>query len=76
MDGELRARSIEELKKIGFRIQTGSYEFDAEEVREIEEAARSALDRPPLKILGDVLMWLLPPILLIVVILWVARFSR
>jgi hypothetical protein len=72
IDGELLAKTPEELAEIGRRIEAGTYVFDEQEVQRVVLAAREALGVPARKLIGDVLKWLAPAVLLLVALLWIA----
>jgi hypothetical protein len=73
VDGDLRAKTNDELQVIGQQIAAGQYSFNEQEVQSVMVAARGALDVPASRLLLDAVKWVAPALLLLGLIFWLGR---
>lgn len=67
--GEYRGKSKEELLAIGQQIRDGTpYQFDPQEVAAVIEYAKRVLSIPRRVLLTDLVKWVGPPVLILVVV--------
>jgi predicted ATP-dependent serine protease len=74
IDNEYRGKTKEELQQIASEIKAGKpYEFDTQEVQSVVAYAHRVMSVLPIKLIIDGIRWLLPPIALLAVAIFLLR---